>query len=48
MIWAKVKAVHNDIDSTIEQIDYILAMSQEDVYDEMISFVRFLGVKKKF
>ena len=46
--WGKVKAVHVDIDATIEQIDYINAMRQEEVYDEMVNFVKFLGIKKKF
>ena len=40
--------MHVDIDATIEQIDYISVMRQEEVFDEMIGFVRLLGAKKKF
>ena len=48
VIWDKVQAVHYDIDEVIAQIDYINIMRQDEVYDEMIQFVRFLGMKKKF
>ena len=46
--WKKIKAVHVDIDATIEQIDYCNMMMQDDVYDEMVGLVRYASTRKKF
>jgi len=36
-IWTKIKAIHTDVDLTIEQIDYVNIMSQDEVVEEMVS-----------
>ena len=46
--WEKVNKVHLDIDATIEQIDYVHQVSNPEFFEDMISFVRFIGAKKKF
>ena len=46
--WAKVNAVHMDIDMTIEQIDYVHQLQNDEFFEDMVSFVRYIGTKKKF
>ena len=46
--WEKVNKVHMDIDATIEQIDYVHQLQNDEFFEDMISFVRFIGQKKKF
>lgn len=47
-IWRKIKVIHSDVDLTIEQIDYVNSMSQDEVLEEIVNTVRSLGFRKKF
>ena len=45
-MWDTVNARHKDIDGTIQQIDYISQMQNEEVYDEMLTIVKGIALKK--
>ena len=45
-MWETVNTRHKDIDGTIQQIDYISQMQNEEVFDEMLSIVKAIALKK--
>ena len=48
-MWEKVTVVHEDIDKTIGQIDYIANLTQdEEVFEDIKTNVSRIGAKKKF